>query len=94
MDKLAFSKTTESGTEVPRFTVSLGIMPDYTYNNGDGVRADAVINGRAAQKAGILAGDVINAIDNNSFTELMSYINLFSKYKKRENVNVTLQREG
>ncbi len=94
MDKLAFSKTAESGPEVPRFTVSLGIMPDYTYNNDDGVRADAVVDGRAAQKAGILAGDVINAIDNNSFTDLMSYMNVLSKYKKGETVKVTLQREG
>src|SRR5678809_1198525 len=57
--KLAFTKTREvqmGGN--PRFSVTLGIMPDYTYN-GAGVRVDGVSSGKAAEKAGMKAGDII-----------------------------------
>ena len=33
-------------------------MPDYTFT-GKGVRADGIIDGKIAQKAGMKAGDVI-----------------------------------
>ena len=58
MGKLAFSKTREPKMGSARFTVSLGIMPDYTFS-GKGVRADGIVDGKIAQKAGIQAGDVI-----------------------------------
>lgn len=90
--KLAFTKTKETGADIPRFTVSLGIMPDYTYNKGNGVRADAVIDGKPAQKAGILAGDVITAIDDNPTNDLMGYMKVLSKYKKGDRVKVAVLR--
>ena len=49
-DKLVFTKTREQqmGTST-RFSVSMGIMPDYTYSAG-GVRVDGVSEGRPATK--------------------------------------------
>jgi S1-C subfamily serine protease len=44
-----------------RFTVSMGIMPDYTYSSG-GVRVDGVSEGRPAQKAGLKAGDIVTQL--------------------------------
>ena len=59
--KIAFSKTREPKMQEAHFTVTLGFMPDYSYS-GKGVRADAIIDGKIAQKIGMKAGDVITQI--------------------------------
>ncbi len=91
LGKLAFSKTREPKMQGVRFTVSLGIMPDYTFD-GKGVRADGIIDGKIAQKAGIQAGDVITKLGDNSFTDLNSYMSVLSKYKKGDSTTVTVMR--
>ena len=48
----------EAGKKVPAYKVTLGIMPDYT-DYGDGLHIDGVTEGRPADKAGILSGDVL-----------------------------------
>ncbi|MEO7959988.1 MAG: M28 family peptidase [Ginsengibacter sp.] len=93
MDKLAFSKTKEPKMDNPRFSVSLGIMPDYTYS-GNGVRADAIVDGKAAQKAGFLAGDVITALDEMPIHDLYSYMEALGKYKKGDPAKVTIVRDA
>ena len=57
-DKLAFTETRETLSTSASFSVTLGIMPDYSFS-GAGVRVDAVSENRPAQKAGIKPGDVI-----------------------------------
>jgi aminopeptidase YwaD len=89
--KLAFSKTREPKMGGTRFTVSLGIMPDYTFN-GKGVRADGIIDGKIAQKVGIQAGDVITKLGDNSFSDLNSYMTVLSKFKKGDATKVTVLR--
>ena len=91
MGKLAFSKTREPKMEGKRFTVSLGIMPDYTFS-GKGVRADGIIDGKIAQKAGIQAGDVIIKLGDNSFSDINSYMTVLSKFKKGDPTTVTVIR--
>jgi len=91
MDKLVFSKTREPNMGSPRFTVSLGIMPDYTFN-GKGVRADAIVEGKIAQKAGIRPGDVITKLGDNSFPDLNAYMEVLSKFKKGDATKVTVLR--
>ncbi|MEO8412134.1 MAG: M20/M25/M40 family metallo-hydrolase [Ginsengibacter sp.] len=91
MGKLSFSKTREPKMEGKRFTVSLGIMPDYTFS-GNGIRADGIIDGKIAQKAGLHAGDVIIKLGNNSFSDINAYMNVLSKYKKGDATTVTVVR--
>ena len=91
MGKLAFAKTREPKMEGKRFTVSLGIMPDYTFS-GKGVRADGIIDGKIAQKAGIQAGDVIIKLGDNSFSDINSYMTVLSKFKKGDTTTVTVMR--
>ena len=79
--KLAFSKTREPKMGSAHFTVSLGIMPDYTFS-GKGVRADAIVDGKIAQKAGIQPGDVIIKLGDNNFSDIHSYMTVLSKFKK------------
>ncbi len=89
--KLAFSKTKEPAMNGVRFTVSLGIMPDYTFN-GKGVRADGIIDGKIAQKAGLQPGDIIIKLGDNVVTDLNSYMSVLSKYKKGEPAKVVVLR--
>jgi len=91
MQKLAFSKTKEPKMEGARFTVSLGIMPDYAFS-GKGIRADGIIAGKIAEKAGIKAGDVIIKLGDNSFSDIYSYMDVLSKYKKGDATTVTVLR--
>ena len=92
--RLAFSKTREAQTTTTaRFSVSLGIMPDYTYN-GAGVRADGISEGRAAQKAGLQAGDIITAIGDYKIASMESYMQTLGKFKKGDKTIVSYTRKG
>ncbi len=90
--KAPFTKTKEQQTTTSaRFSVSLGIMPDYTFS-GAGVRADAVIENRAAEKAGLKAGDVITALGDSKVTSVESYMQALSKFKKGDKTTVSFSR--
>ena len=92
--RLAFSKTREAQTATTaRFSVSLGIMPDYTFN-GAGVRTDGISEGRAAQKAGLQAGDVITAIGEYKVSSMESYMQTLGKFKKGDKTTVRYTRKG
>lgn len=48
--ELAFKKTKNESDDVPRFKVTLGVVPDYLYD-GEGMRIDGVSEEKPAQKA-------------------------------------------
>ena len=90
--KLAFTKTRETQTTTSaRFSVSLGIMPDYTYS-GNGVRTDGVTEGRPAQKAGIRAGDVVIQIGEHQINSMENYMQALGKFKKGDKTTVKYKR--
>jgi aminopeptidase YwaD len=89
--KLAFTKTREQQMVRSSFSVSLGIMPDYTYS-GSGVRVDGVSEGKLAQKLGIKAGDVITQLGEIKFTDVSSYMQALGKFKKGDSTKVKLLR--
>ncbi|HLX93009.1 MAG TPA: M20/M25/M40 family metallo-hydrolase, partial [Puia sp.] len=90
--KLAFTKTREapSGTSA-RFSVTLGIMPDYTFS-GSGVRIDGISDGKPAQKAGLQAGDVIIRLGDYPVTSLENYMQALSNFKKGDATKVRYKR--
>ena len=92
LGKLAFTKTRDPKMENTRFTVTLGIMPDYTFS-GKGVRADGIVEGKIAQKAGIQPGDVIIKLGGYDFTDIYSYMKVLSKFKKGDATKVTVLRQ-
>lgn len=89
---LAFSKTREvqTGTSA-RFSVTLGIMPDYTFA-GSGVRVDGISDDRPAQKAGIQPGDVIVQLGDFTTSSLEAYMQALSKFKKGDKTRVKFRR--
>jgi aminopeptidase YwaD len=87
-EKLAFSKTRETQTTTSaRFSVTLGIMPDYTFT-GSGVRVDGISDGRPAQKAGLKTGDVIIRLGDYNVSTLENYMQALSKFKKGDSTSV------
>lgn len=93
-DKLPFTKTREQAMgSKTSFKVSLGIMPDYTFS-GSGVRADGVSEGKLAQKIGIRAGDVLVQLGNYKFTDVQSYMEALSKFKKGDATKLVIVRDN
>jgi hypothetical protein len=92
LGKLAFQKTREQQMSTSaRFSVSMGIMPDYTFG-GTGVKVDGVSDGKAAQKAGVLAGDVVIQLGEYAINSLENYMQALSKFKKGETTKVKVKR--
>jgi len=91
--KIAFLKTRDKQTTASTFSVTLGIMPDYTFD-GVGVRVDGVSDNRPAQKAGLKPGDVILSIGEHKTTSLESYMQALGKFKKGDKTTVTYARSG
>jgi hypothetical protein len=92
--KLAFTKTREAQAQGRRsFSVSLGIMPDYTFS-GMGVRADGISEGKVAEKAGMKTGDVIVQIGDFKVPDVQGYMQALGKFKKGDATKVTVKRGG
>jgi len=90
--KLAFTKTREAQQMGKRsFSVSMGIMPDYTFS-GTGVRADGISEGKAAQKAGLKTGDVIIQIGDHKVPDVQGYMQVLGKFKKGDAAKVIVKR--
>jgi aminopeptidase YwaD len=93
-NKLAFSKTRETQVaSTARFSVTMGIMPDYTYG-GLGVRVDGISDNRPAQKAGLKTGDVILSIGDYKTNSLDGYMEALGKFKNGDKAAVTYNRNG
>ncbi len=90
--KLAFTKTREQQTTTSaRFTVSMGIMPDYTFSGG-GLKVDGVSDGKAAQKAGLKAGDIVVKLGDFNVSSVESYMQALGKFKKGDTTKVKVKR--
>ena len=79
-EKLAFIKTKDSSGDSPRFTVSLGVVPDYLYD-GKGMRIDGVSEGKPAQAAGMEKGDIVMKLGDSTIVDMMSYMRALSAFK-------------
>jgi aminopeptidase YwaD len=90
--KLTFTPTRETqSTTSARFSVTMGIMPDYTFS-GSGVKVDGISDGKAAQKAGLMAGDVITKLGAFAINSMESYMQALSSFKAGEATTVEYTR--
>jgi peptidase M28-like protein/PDZ domain-containing protein len=90
--KIAFTKTRDTQSNgSARFSVTLGIMPDYAFS-GSGVRVDGVSDGRPAQKAGLKIGDVIIQLGDVPVSSLDNYMQALSTFKKGDSTKVKFKR--
>ena len=75
-----------------RFKVTLGIMPDVSSSETKGLRADAVIKGRPADRAGMQKGDIIVAMEGKPVGGIYEYMNRLSDFKPGQRISVEVLR--
>lgn len=92
--KPQFTATKQAVMGKTKFKVTLGIMPDYAYQEENGVRVDGVSDDRPAAKAGVKAGDIITALGANKVKGMQSYMEALSKFKEGDATTVTVLRNG
>jgi hypothetical protein len=90
-NRLAFTKTREQSMGGRGFKVSIGIMPDYTFS-GTGVKADGVIDGRPAQKAGLKTNDIILQLGDHLITGVDTYMQALNRFEKGQTTTVVVKR--
>lgn len=94
LEKVEFTKTAMNSEKVvPKYKVTLGIMPDYT-DHGDGLHIDGVTDNRPAHAAGILAGDILVKIGDCEIKEVYGYMDCLSKLSVGDEKDVTVMRNG
>jgi len=92
LPKLDFIKTTEPQMgRSSKFTVSLGVIPDYGYS-GTGMRIDGVSPGKLAEKLGLQAGDILLQLGDYKFVDVNSYMQTLSKFKKGDQTQLRIKR--
>ncbi len=90
-DKLAFQKTRSVDTGKSNFKVTMGVMPDYAFE-GKGMRIDGVTDGKPANKAGLLKGDIVVELGDVKVANMTDYMQALSKLKKGDTTNVSVMR--
>ncbi len=89
--KLRFQPTRSNTEDTPRFRVTLGIMPDYTFD-GEGVHIDGVTEGKPAARAGLQRGDRIIALGDMEVRNVREYMQALSKFQKGDSTTVKFIR--
>jgi hypothetical protein len=80
-----------TGKTTSDFKVTLGVMPDYSYT-GKGLKIDGVSKARPAEKAGILAGDIITKLAGKDIASIYDYMEILSSHEKGQQVEAELLR--
>jgi Tol biopolymer transport system component len=91
---IPFTKTKISASKaVPKYKVTLGIMPSYA-DTKDGLHIDGVTENRPASNAGIVSGDILLKIGKCVVKEVYSYMECLTRVNSGDEVPVTISREG
>ena len=92
--KLSFLTTKSKAMGGTRaFKVTMGVMPSYSSSEA-GLKIDGVSEGKPAQKAGILTGDLIVQIGDYPIKDIQMYMDALGKFEKGQSVPVKLKRNG
>ena len=89
--KLVFQETKVKDSDTPKFKVTLGIMPDYTYED-QGVKVDGVTDNKPASKAGVKKGDIIIGLGNMDVPDMSAYMKALAAHKKGDKTKVKVKR--
>ena len=91
--EFTFQETKSDTTITPKFTVTLGVMPDYLFD-GKGMRIDGISKGKTAEKFGILKGDIVIKMGDTDVVDMMSYMRALSKFEKGDSTKIQLSRNS
>ncbi len=92
-DKQIFQETKTPQTQARSFKVTLGVIPDYSFDK-KGLRLDGVSENRPASKAGLKAGDIILKIGEYNIENIYSYMDVLGKFNKTDKTTLVLMRDG
>ena len=95
LPKIDFKKTSNPHAAATRssFKVTTGVMPDYSFS-GKGLKIDGVSEGRPAEKAGILAGDILLKVGEKEIKDVYGYMEVLNTSEKGQTVSVVVNRKG
>lgn len=92
--KLEFTKTKEEEkASASDFKVTLGVMPDYLYNER-GLRLDGVKEDRAGHKAGLIKGDIVIQLGEYPVEDIYGYMEALGKFEKGQTTDCKILRNG
>ena len=93
-EKIEFQKTKSAEQKsTPRFSVTLGVIPDYLFA-GPGLKIDGATEGRPAAKAGMKAGDIVVKIGDFTIDDIYAYMSALGAFKKGDSTTLVYLRDG
>ena len=92
--KLNFYKTKSVDMGNSSFKVTMGIMPDYAFDESLGMRIDGVTDGKPASKSGIQKGDIIIKLGTYKVDNVQDYTKALGHFNKGDKTTVTLKRKS
>ena len=93
-EKIEFQKTKSAEQKsTPRFSVTLGVIPDYLFA-GPGLKIDGATEGRPAAKAGMKAGDIVVKIGDFTIDDIYAYMSALGAFKKGDSTTLVYKRDG
>ncbi len=75
------------------FKVSLGIMPDFSGTTDKGLKVDAVMKDRPAEKAGVKKGDIIIEFNGKKVANIYEYMERLSEMKTGQKTIIKVLRD-
>ncbi len=88
-----FKETASDESRPPKFSVTLGVMPDYLFD-GEGMRIDGVSKNKTASKYGIKKGDIVITMGEFEIVDMMSYMKALSRFNKGDSTRIGLNRDN
>jgi hypothetical protein len=77
-----------------KLKVTLGIMPDFAGIEERGLRADMVIKGKPASRAGMKNGDIITALNGKKIKDIYDYMERLSDINPGQTITVEIIRDN
>jgi len=81
----------ESSVERAAFKVSLGVIPDFTYE-GEGFCAGTIIKGRPSDEAGMQDGDVVVQINDRPVKDINEYMDILGELEEGQRIRIIVRR--
>ncbi|OFY74716.1 MAG: hypothetical protein A2265_09180 [Bacteroidetes bacterium RIFOXYA12_FULL_33_9] len=77
-----------------KLKVTLGIVPNFSNQDGNGLGVDGVTKGGSAEHGGIKKGDIITALNGNTVKNIYDYMFRLKKLELGQTITVDINRSG
>jgi Zn-dependent M28 family amino/carboxypeptidase len=91
LSSIPFTATKQPEKTRVSFKVTLGVMPDYSYE-GKGVKVDAVTEGKPAQLGGIIGGDIVTKMGEVTINNIYDYMKALGTFEKGKEATIEILR--